>query len=227
MKKYYYTYAIVLTEGNWSNKIYYGKRTCTRLPDNYKGSGKLLKDYYKSHPTGYIKYILAFYNSLDELNKAEYELIHPHLGKDYCLNLIEGGGGCSLSGELNGFYGHTHSEEQIKKWSEIRKDIKPSDETRKRQSEAHKNQTTWNKGITGYHLKIQRSDEYKEKQRLSHLGKIDSEETKVKKHKSRQGGKPNQGKQFSNEWKHNCGNSTRGKHRVYDNPEHTKWHMEY
>ena len=225
---YYYTYVIVLTEGSWFGKLYFGKRTCRRLPDDkYRGSGKLLKDYYKSHPTGYIKLILRFYNSLKELNKAEYDLIHQHLGKDYCLNLIEGGGGCSLSGEKNGFYGHTHSDEQKKRWSETRKNVKPSDETRKLQSEIRKGKPTWNKGKTGYHYKTKRSEEYKEKQRLSHLGKRDSEETKAKKRKARQNKKPNLGKQFSEEWKHNCGNSTRNKHRVYDNEEHTKWHMEY
>lgn len=91
---FYYTYLIYITDKNSSyyGHIYYGKHTTNNLLDGYICSGKLLsKKWLKSHPNGYYRKILQLYNSFEELNKAEYDLIHPHLGKDYCLNLMEGG----------------------------------------------------------------------------------------------------------------------------------------
>lgn len=89
--RYYYTYKITLTEGKLAGKVYYGQHTTTDLNDGYKGSGVIITNYYKSFPNGYIKEILKFYKNHKELDKAEYELIKPHLGKDYCLNLCPGG----------------------------------------------------------------------------------------------------------------------------------------
>ena len=89
---YYYTYLIVCTQGSYAGKLYFGQRSTNNLNDNgYKGSGRLIKNYYKKYPKGYIKIILGYYNSKEELDKAEYNLIHPFLGKDYCLNIREGG----------------------------------------------------------------------------------------------------------------------------------------
>ncbi len=45
--------------------------------------------------------------------------------------------GVKLTGKLNGFYGRKHSEATKEHWREIRKGQKPSEETRKKQSEAH------------------------------------------------------------------------------------------
>lgn len=50
-------------------------------------------------------YIQKFYNTKEELNRAEKELIEPHLGKDYCLNIAEGGYGGDT------FSGRSHTEE--------------------------------------------------------------------------------------------------------------------
>ena len=51
MKKHYYTYRITCTQGSYNGKVYFGKRTTTKNPneDKYKGSGKLLKDYYQKY----------------------------------------------------------------------------------------------------------------------------------------------------------------------------------
>ena len=234
MKKiYYYTYKITCLKGSWKDRFYFGKHHTTNLNDNYFASGKFINDYRKKYGLeNCIREILAFYNSEDELNKAEYDLIHPWLGNEQCLNICEGGLGCICYGEANGFYGKHHSDEQRAKWSEKRKNVKPSDETRQKYSDSHKGKPTWNKGKKGYHLSKPRSEEYKEKQRIAHLGKITSEETKKKQSESRleyykTHPSPNKGHTLSDEQKVICGNSTRGKHRVYDNPERTKWHMAY
>ncbi len=89
--KYKYCYKVTLTEGSLKGKVYFGQHITNNLDDGYKGSGRYLKDYYKKYPNGYEIEIVGFYNTISELDKAEYELIHPHLNKDYCLNLIEGG----------------------------------------------------------------------------------------------------------------------------------------
>ena len=112
-KKYNYTYVITCTEGSFSGKVYYGCHTTNNLEDGYIASGRLIKDYIKKYPNGYTREILNYYSSVEELNKAEYDLIHPHLGKEYCLNLTEGGGLRAFPGELHPSYG-THLRDETK-----------------------------------------------------------------------------------------------------------------
>ena len=85
MNKFYYTYLVYLNEpeSNLYGRIYYGKHETPNILDGYVGSGTILRAYLKKYPKGYYRKILKFYNSRNELNKAEYDLIHPHLGKDY------------------------------------------------------------------------------------------------------------------------------------------------
>ena len=85
---YYYTYLILPTckDSGFYGKIYFGQHSTENLDDNYIGSGKLIKLYLKKHPNDYYKEIIKFYDSQEELNKAEYDLIHPHLGKEYCIS---------------------------------------------------------------------------------------------------------------------------------------------
>lgn len=106
MSKFRYTYLVYLNEPKSSlcGCIYYGQHTTDNLNDGYIGSGKILCDYLKKYPNGYYRKILNFYNTQEELNKAEYALIHPHLGKPYCLNLTEGGGMRAFPGELHPMY---------------------------------------------------------------------------------------------------------------------------
>lgn len=186
--KYYYTYKITCTEGSLKDKIYFGKRTTTKLNDNYKGSGKIIRDYLKKYPNGYEKEIIAYYNTPEELNKAEYELIHPHIGKDYCLNIYEGG----QQGPIN--------------------------------------QHSWNLGIS-------RTKEEKDnisKGTIEGMIRNNASEKISKKHKGRVSTFKNkhhkeESKKLIGSYQHNNYNfihSTANTHRVYDNPEHTKWHME-
>lgn len=96
-KKYYYIYKIVLLKGSLAGKYYYGQHSTNSLQDNYAGSGKILKDYYKKYRriegVTYTKEILKFYNSPEELNKAEKILVGDLWKVDpNCLNQCAGGG---------------------------------------------------------------------------------------------------------------------------------------
>lgn len=75
---FYYCYKIYLTAGSLRGKYYIGKRIYKGedpYKDLYKGSGKIIKNYYKRFPNAYKKEIIAFCNDSDELSKKEYELI--------------------------------------------------------------------------------------------------------------------------------------------------------
>lgn len=150
--KYYYIYKITCTTGELKDKFYFGKRITSIFPENdkYKGSGILLKRYYKEHSNNYIKEIISFHNSKNELNKAEYDIIHPWLGNENCLNLCEGGHGGSRL---------VTSEETKKKQSEAHKGKKQSYLHRLHNKMSHIGQRAWNKGLSLRPL----SDECKEK----------------------------------------------------------------
>lgn len=90
---YRYIYKITCTAGTWKNHFYFGQHTSKVDPlvDTYKGSGTKIGFYYKKYPNDYIKEIISFHNSKEELNKAEYDIIHQWLGNELCLNMCEGG----------------------------------------------------------------------------------------------------------------------------------------
>lgn len=112
-KTFRYTYKVVLQNGSLADKVYYGQHTTKNLYDGYRGSGRVVKDYYKKYPerSSSIVYIQKFYDTKEELDQAEKELIEPHLGKDYCLNIARGGDGGDL------FRGHYHTTETREKMS--------------------------------------------------------------------------------------------------------------
>lgn len=146
---YRYIYKITCTAGSFKDKFYYGQHTTSNLDDGYKGSGKLIQDYYKQYPLDYIKEIICFCESQEELNKLEYNVIHQWLGNPLCLNICEGGIG-------SGFTHHT--EETKKRLSESHKGKSP----------ANKGKPAWNRGQTGiYHL----SNEAKKKISEVHKGR--------------------------------------------------------
>ena len=117
---YRYIYKITCTAGTFKDKFYFGQHTTANLDDNYKGSGTLLLNYYKKYPEDYIKEIISFHNTVDDLNKAEYEIIHAYLNNPMCLNLRDGGN----MGEV-------------------------SELTKQHLSESHQGQRAWNKGLHG------------------------------------------------------------------------------
>lgn len=121
---YRYIYKITCTTGRLKGKFYFGQHTTNDLNDGYTGSGKLIRRYLENHPNDYIKEIISYHKNKTELDKAEYNIIHPWLNNQMCLNLIEGGTGGALS--------------------EI---------SRKNMSETKKGKATWNKGKTGIYSK--------------------------------------------------------------------------
>ena len=88
---YRYIYKITCTAGSFKDKFYFGQHTTTNLDDGYKGSGKKINDYYTKHSKEYIKEIISYHNSQEELNQAEYDIIKEWLGNPMCLNLRDGG----------------------------------------------------------------------------------------------------------------------------------------
>lgn len=82
MKAYFYTYKIVLLKGNFAGKYYFGQHRTQGLKDGCVEG------------VTYVKEILNFYNSQEELNTAEYMLIGDLWRTDSnCLNLCPGGSG--------------------------------------------------------------------------------------------------------------------------------------
>jgi hypothetical protein len=91
-KKYHYTYK---TTNSINGRYYLGMHSTNRLDDNYLGSGKRL--YYEIAKYGRDNFkleILKFYNSRDELARAETLLItEQDLKNINCLNCKPGGTG--------------------------------------------------------------------------------------------------------------------------------------
>jgi len=210
-KKFNYTYQVYLTNPNSSlyGCLYFGKRSTDDLCDGYIGSGKLLKKYLKKYPNDYYRKILNFYNSQEELNKAEYELIHPHLNKSYCINLREGGEGGAMCYSIckehsKKLVGRVQSEEEKAKRAKSLQGHITSDETRKKISIANKGNSAC--GRPGH----KKTDEAREKIRQSKLGQ-----------KNPMYGKTpwNKGKKIENTW-------NKGKHIVWDDKKLNKFHYE-
>lgn len=142
MKRFYYIYKIT---NKVNGKIYYGQHTTHNLGDGYMGSGIALnKAFMKYGRKNFVKKILMFCSSMEELNIIESRLVSPmwlarNSGKTY--NLVPGGGS-------GGFH---HSKETR---------LKLRDAALRGFKNGRKHP------MLGKHL----SDEQKERQRLSHLG---------------------------------------------------------
>lgn len=161
---YYYTYKITCLKGSLKGCYYFGKHRTSNLNDNYRGSGTIIKDYFKKYGVvegeTFIKEILAFYNDQKELDTAEYNLITEVLGKDKkCLNITHGGAGgfCNMNEEIaskisdNMKQKSTDFYKERNSWKIGKKD---SDKTKAKKSESMKGNknslgnTAWNKGIS-------------------------------------------------------------------------------
>lgn len=93
--------------------------------------------------------------------------------------------------------GKTRTEETKKKISKALKGIQRSEESKRKNSESHKGQTAWNKGLIGWTKKKKISDESRERYRLAAKKRGITEETRKK-----------------------INESNRGRHKVY-NPDGT------
>ena len=169
---YYYIYKITCTNGSFKDKFYFGQHTTENLDDNYKGTGALIKKYYKKYPDDYIKEIICYCNSPEELNKKEYDIIHPYLGDTNCLNLRDGGncGTCSkevklkMSEALKKLYKeHPEIIERMKETKRLNK--RPvSEETKKKMSDKRKGDLNpmYGKSIKDY-MSEENFDEWRKK----------------------------------------------------------------
>lgn len=227
---FYYTYFVICIEGKFKGKIYFGKHSTTNLDDGYICSSTLIRKWVKKHLNGYVRQIIAFYNSEKELNEAEYNLIHPHLGKEYCLNLTEGGLGTHLKGEKHPFFGKHHTNETKQRISEKNKGRKNPKSSHPMLEKTRKKISIANKGK-------KRSEETKQKISQSNKGKIRTEEYK------RNISIKNTGRKCTNIQKENIslktkeamkqpevkkklGSGVRGKHKVWDNKKLNIFHYE-
>ena len=165
--KYYYIYKIILTQGSLKDSYYYGQHKTNNLDDGYKGSGTIVKKYYKKYPEGYIKEIIAFYNSQEELDKAEFEIIEPYLNDERCLNICFGG----KSGG-----GHPQTEETKQRISNTVKGRKPNNYGHKWTDEQRQNLSNKLKGHPGYTKGKPLSEEHKQNISNSLKGRAHSEE---------------------------------------------------
>lgn len=108
MKKFNYTYK---TTNLLTQEYYLGKHSTDNLEDGYLGSGNRLRSCFKKYGKENFKLeILEFFNSIEELNEAEFKLITEDIIKEkLCLNLAPGGQGGNV---------HPWSLESRKKISE-------------------------------------------------------------------------------------------------------------
>lgn len=118
---FYYIYKITCTNINhkFYNHYYIGKRISDIHPnyDRYKGSGKLINEYYKEYPNDYNKEIICLCTSLDELNQMETKYIKENINNELCLNLFRGGLGGNTFDLMN-------EEDKLKRCKNISKSNK-------------------------------------------------------------------------------------------------------
>lgn len=83
-----------------SGKFYIGQHKATEFDENYWGSGRIIKDYIKTHPIEEFKReVLCWCKTFEELQKKEKEYIKPHFGSNLCMNRTTGGDACKFSEE--------------------------------------------------------------------------------------------------------------------------------
>lgn len=228
-KKYNYVYIItnIIT-----NKQYVGEHSCDNLEkDNYYGSGIILKESIKKYnKSNFKKEILEFFSSKIEAHNSQEKYIIKY------NTLYPNGYNISPTGGM--FYGGFHSEETKEKLRMINigkilsqetkekigiKSKNRSKESNYRCGSTNRGKETWMKGK--HHTKESIS-----KNRQKHLGKKDSEETKLKKSIASKGeNNPMYKKSFYdiwiqkygkeeadikyNRWKENVSNGSRNKYK--------------
>jgi hypothetical protein len=84
---------IYKTTNKINKKYYYGAHS-TKIEDDYLGSGIALKDAIKKYGKhNFIREIICYCTSLEELYSLEEKIISDHLGNKLCYNLKPGGKG--------------------------------------------------------------------------------------------------------------------------------------
>ena len=102
------------TTNTVNGKIYIGKHKSAEFDPNYKRSGSALWNAINKYGwSAFHTEMLSSCFSLEELNEEEIMLIAHFNATDRSIgyNLLDGGDGGSLYGELNSFYGKHHTKE--------------------------------------------------------------------------------------------------------------------
>ena len=97
-----FIYKITCLCGDYKGKYYIGQHTTDDINDGYAGSGIKINEYYSKYgkrlnETYKFKILRNGATSQQQLDKWEKKYIDKYLGKEKCLNMIEGG----LHNELN------------------------------------------------------------------------------------------------------------------------------
>lgn len=184
-----YTYRITLLQGSLKGCYYLGQHTTKNINDGYCGSGRIVRDYYEKYKTiegvSYTKEILGFYNSQEELNKAEYELIGDLYKTDpKCLNLRAGGEQAGMCDETIALLSKAQTDnwldESYREMMHISlTEASKRPETHKKRSDAAKNNTNAKGSIRTEEMRQHQSEVHKELYKDEEYHKKVSEGTKA------------------------------------------------
>lgn len=181
---YYYFYKIT---NNIDGKYYYGVHSTTNINDGYMGSGQYIRNAINKYGVNnFTKTIMRYFVDNNDMYEYEKLIVNNDIVNDpMSYNIALGGKGNPIYGLTNeqkeiwknkirdAHIGKTLSDEHKKNigLSNIGKHDSLKGRKRPNISKALKGHIPWNKGISA-------TEESKEKNRQSHLGKKASEETK-------------------------------------------------
>ena len=177
-KKYYFIYKTQFEDGHY----YIGQHKTNKLDDGYIGSGKGLFDFINDNPNlKYERQILCYCSTIGELNTKEQEYIGDSYKNDMlCLNMKEGG------------WGHEMNKKARKNISDgVKLAYKNNPEILTKMSKSLKGRIPWNKGLkASEETRIKQSEAHKGIQAGENhpmYGKHHTEETKQKMSEKRNG----------------------------------------
>lgn len=204
MKKFNYTYIIYCNEPKSSlyGRIYYGQHSTDNIFDGYIASGRIISNYIKKYPNGYYRKILHFYNTQEELNEAEYQLIHPYLNNPLCLNLRDGGMKGTDSEITKKLKSEAHKGEKNYMYGKSLKDFMTEQKYNELKNKIKLATTGENNPFYGKHHSEETCKKLSERMKGNKifLGRHHSEEAKQKMSEQRKGKPcPMKGKHFSEE----------------------------
>lgn len=132
-------YYVYKTTNLTNDKIYIGYHASDNIEkDNYLGSGYLLKKSIDKYgKKNFKREILFEFDTQEEATTKEREIVNEEfIARQDTYNICLGGFGGGLPGELNPFYGKTHTEETRKIISEKNKGREITEEIRQKISKA-------------------------------------------------------------------------------------------
>ena len=112
---YIYKITILNKESSLYKHFYIGQKQSNKIVEGYYGSGKKIRDYLRKHlkrksvrtikkkeaeELGLHREILAYADSIDELNELEARYVDPELDNPFCMNVMTGGYGRVVKQEI-------------------------------------------------------------------------------------------------------------------------------